>query len=231
MRVPGAYLTLQSGGASGTAVFIVRSSRKFAAHNQYPPDGFSAYAILAFPSSVTQDSTSRYKAICEGYLSTLVASGRLVANAIPESSQLVTIWPLEDAAMANDLNAWPIVRNHSCDDVVDNIDILMSQEAIGRAERHLDVDFTGDGPYLLAWSPGRNYDDPSDDLAVLALDLTNVLTSEQAKRAFGFWRDEIERDPAIWEKAWNLEAIKLKFVWFAERYGPPILNFIDRRFQ
>ena len=228
VQVHNALITPQSGGVSGTVNYEIRTSRLFGAHKQYPPTGFSAYAIVAFSSGPTQDSVSRYKAICEGYLNTLTASKEYVDENVPLSDLLATIWPLTASVMADRLNAKHALRNAACGDIVQNIDFRISKEAIRRAETHLDEEFTGDGPYLLAWTPGQRYNDASDDVPVLVLDLSNVRTSQQAVNAFNFWSREIEKDPGVWVGGWNFERLKLKMRWWVARYGEGILNFIER---
>ena len=228
VQVHNALVAPQSGAAGGTVVYEIRTSRLFGARNQYPPKGFSGYAIVAFSSGSTQDSVSRYKAICEGYLNTLTASKEVVDDNVPTSAQLATIWPLRTAAMADSLNDTDAPKNTACGDIVQNIGIRMSKKAIRRAEMHLDEELTGDGPYLLGWAPGQRYDDASDDVPVLVLDLSNVRTSQQAVNAFNFWSSEIEKDPGVWVGGWNFGRLKLKVRWWVERYGEGILNFIGR---
>ena len=227
ISIIGSGITLQSGGISSTIEYKIRSSRLFGTHNQYPPNGFSAYAIVAFSSSATSESMSRYTAICEGYLNTLVASKRLVKeNQVLRSSQFATIWPLLKIQMAEELNDNFAPRNSTCSDIVGSIDLLMSREAIQRAENHLDEELTGDGPYLLAWSPGQRYDDVSDDVPVFVLDLSDVRNAQQAANAFNFWSRKIEKDPGVWEDGWSFERLKLKVEWWVSRYGSEIVRFI-----
>ena len=218
-----AIAAMHEKGLSGTVgQFELRSSRLFGARDMYPPVGFSAYAIVAFPSGVTEDLLEKYLAICDGYVSTLIASKEL---ALPTFYQLVTIWPLRNSTMADDLNTMQDVQSDFCGDIVEKIDIHMSQEAIRRAEMHLGESFTGVGPYLLAWSPGQRYSDLADDVPVLVLDMSNVRRSEQAVDAFFFWTREIEKDPDVWKNGWNYASLRLKVRWWVDNYGQEILTF------
>ena len=231
LYVQGAYITQQSGVGAGTAVFTRRSSRLFAVQDQYPPSGFSAYGIVAFPSSMTSDSVNRYKAICEGFVSSILASSELVKESVPVSAQFPTIWPLRSNDLATSLNSSPNVNLDLCDRIVMDIDTTMSAIAVNRAKVQLqarigDGDFgvNGDGPYLLAWAPGSDFESADDDVLLLQFDLSDVTNSLQAKRVFQFWTEEIERDPGTWERGFNFNRIRLKLMLGADKYGSMILS-------
>ena len=240
LYVQGAYITQQSGVGAGTAVYTGRSSRLFAVRDQYPPSDFSAYGIVAFPSSMTSDSVNQYKAICEGYVSSILASSELVKESVPVSAQFPTIWPLRSNDLAISLNSSPNDNRDQCDRIVMDIDTTMSAIALNRATVQLqarigDGDFglNGDGPYLLAWAPGSDFESTDDDVLLLQFDLSDVTNSSQAKRVFQFWTEEIERDPGTWERGFNFKRIRLKIMLGADKYGSIILSvaslFLEER--
>ena len=229
--VPDAFFTQQSGFGAGMAVFSRRSSRLFAVKEQYPPSDFAAYGILAFPSGVTSHTLNRYMAICEAFVATLLASSELVEQSIPESAQFPTIWPLYSSQLANALNSNLKVNITKCDQIVRDIDAAMSAIAIDRAERqgtkrvgNDDLSLGGDGPYLLAWAPGADFENADDDVLVLHFDLSNVMNSEQANRVFRFWTEEIERDPGTWERGFDVGRMRLKVMLGVDKYGGMILD-------
>lgn len=55
-----------------------------------------------------------------------------------------------------------------------------------------------DGPWLLAWAPGENKGSSADDVLVLAYDLSDIETQQQAERVFQSWRITIERNADLW---------------------------------
>lgn len=55
-----------------------------------------------------------------------------------------------------------------------------------------------DGPWLLAWAPGKNKGSSEDDVLVLAYDLSEVQTQRQAERVFQSWRIAIESNTDLW---------------------------------
>ena len=233
LRVKGAYLAPQSDAGGRAAVFTRRSSRLFAVQNQYPPRGFGAYGILAFPSSITTSSESRYKAICEGFVSTILPSLELVKEpmSISESNQFPTIWPLRTSNLANSLNSNFSVDLSLCEEIVRDIDATMSAVALDRARTQSqsrggssDSALDGDGPYLLAWAPGFDFESAGDDVLILQFDLSDVRNSQQAERVFRFWTEEIEKDPGTWDQGFNFERIRLKLMLGADKYGEMIVS-------
>ena len=74
--------------------FRVRASRIFAGDDQYPPNSFAAYGIIAFRSLATDVTSDRYLAICKGYMSSILSFSELVDEKVIPSQQMVTVWPL-----------------------------------------------------------------------------------------------------------------------------------------
>lgn len=206
----------------------IRASRLFAGPDQYPPVDFAAYGILAFRAEATSNSRSRYLAICEGYLAGLPPASELEARGVPLKEQMATVWPLDNAALADDLNASSASNSDQiarCSTIVDNIDTVLSRDAIVKASRSDgSTDFTGDGPYLIAWSPATTFGQP--DALVLVWDLSGVTTAAQATRMFADWAVEIERNPDLWRNGWDRERVRTVLRLWADRWGSVILRAI-----
>lgn len=206
----------------------VTASRLFAGPDQYPPDDFAAYGILAFRSEATSQSAERYVAICEGFVAGLPAAAELTRRGVPPAEQMATVWPLDDSALANDLNGNDTARPPlgRCPEIVAGIDLIASGEAIANAMRASDGEsFEGAGPYLIAWSPSTAFGQP--DVPVLICDLSNVTTIREATDRFVDWADDIVRNPDLWHDGWDLERLRTTLRQWADKYGPAILRVLN----
>lgn len=205
----------------------ILASRLFAGPDQYPPERFAAYGILAFQAEATSASRNRYLAICEGFVASLPNADTLGDRGIPLNLQMATVWPLKYSMFADELNAVaaqdPLVDR--CGEIVDNIDIITSGMAIYHANNASETaTLDGDGPYLLAWSPSTAFGQA--EVPVLKSDLSNVTTAEQATRRFVAWRMEIQQDPTLWNDGWNLERVRELIGLWADRYGRDVLQLL-----
>ena len=206
--------------------FRVKASRLFAAENQYPPNSFAAYGIIAFRSRATEATSDRYIAICEGYLSSILSFSDLVHKNVKPSQQMVTVWPLSSENLANYLNSNVGGSSYNCEEIVREINFTLSKNSIKTAESQMETKLTGDGPYLLAWSPSQNINE--EETLVLSLNLSRVTNVQQATRMFIFWIDEIEKDSKLWSSGWNLERFRLKIMLASDRIGNDILKLLGR---
>ncbi|MEY4354852.1 MAG: hypothetical protein RLZZ609_3093 [Cyanobacteriota bacterium] len=204
----------------------IKASRLFAAPGQYPPRQFSAYGIVAFQSlPVDKDETNRYLSICRGFISAIPASSALLKQGIQYTEQMVTVWPLSMATLANTLNKPSNEDGTTCPKAVRAIDLVTSRSAIKSASRDLrNATFDGRGPYVIAWSPAISLG--KQRASVLVLDLSNVTTSAQSVEIFREWSDKIEQNPALWRKGWDMNGIRFALRLWADRWGPGILSFI-----
>ncbi|MEZ5864787.1 MAG: extracellular solute-binding protein [Geminicoccaceae bacterium] len=204
-------------GGSGPArevPSLVRASRLFAGPGQYPPGAFAAYGIVAFPSRATSADLERYQMLCEAYVANLPRTDEL---GLPVEQQMVTVWPVTEDKIADDLNR--AAGGSPCEAAVRNYGLPAALQAIhdvGRARlRPL-----GRGPLLLAWSPATGKGDPQ--AIVLIADLSNVTTAEQAATLFALWRQDIEANPELWSRGWNIEALRTGIRLWVDRVGSQI---------
>lgn len=194
----------------------MRASRVFAGPKQYPPTSFAAYGVVAFPWRATPSTRDRYLMLCHAYVAGLPHRTELK---IPKSFQMATVWPMETDEVATKTNRAP--RRDVCPPAVDRYGMTISDKAIRDAQL-VGADTSGRGPFLLAWSPPDRKG--NKDALVLVWDLSDVTTSEQATQAFKFWAKEIESEPQLWNRGWNLERVRLKISFWLDRYGDTVIS-------
>jgi TolB-like protein len=201
---------------SGPSAQSVTASRIFSGPSQYPPNEFAAYGILAFRSRASSHDLSRYLMICEAYVASLPHASEL---AIPHHLQMATVWPINSDANADKINRLP--RENICHKAVSSYGLVTALQALKDAEL-AGVDTSGPGPFLLAWSPSATKG--RSDVLVLTSDLSNVTTFKQARSILLRWSRDIEQDPALWEKGWNIEKLRVNIRLWVDEYGPKVLT-------
>ncbi|HEX4409955.1 MAG TPA: hypothetical protein VH206_14380 [Xanthobacteraceae bacterium] len=192
------------------------ASRLFAGPNQYPPADFAAYGIVAFPARPTTADRDRYIMICEAYVAVLPHASELD---LPDSQQMVTVWPVSSDPAATRLNRQP--RDEICDQAVDGYGLVVADEALRDATNEK-AELNGRGPFLLAWSPSTQKGKP--DSLVLVANLSNVTTSDEAKYRFIRWKKNILENADIWNPGWNVERVRTEMREWADQFGPQILS-------
>ncbi len=201
----------------------VRASRVFAGPGQFPPNNFAAYGIVAFRAQATSQSRARYEAICEGYLAAIAGSADLEERRVPLNQQMVTVWPLGDAKLADQLNVPGGSSSKGCTDIISGIDIITSGTALEAAARaNQGATLAGVGPFLIAWSPSTTFG--TERAIVLLADLSRVTTVEEAQNQFLEWKRRIEQDPQLWSNGWNLERLRTAIRQWADKFGPGVLS-------
>lgn len=196
----------------------VRAARIFAGPQQYPPNAFAAYGILAFPSRAAAADKARHVMLCEAYVAALPHTNEL---SMPIDKQMVTVWPVNADKIADDLNAE--AGSGVCERAIRNYHLPVALQAIREAgPDHFDR--AARGPFLLAWSPASTKGDPT--APVLMADLSDVTTYEQARAIFVLWRTDIEANPEYWEDGWSLEQLRLSIRLWVDRVGPQIFSIL-----
>lgn len=206
----------------------IKASRAFAGLGELPPDDFAAYGIVAFRSKASmtrRDEYDRYLAICHGYYDAIPSAKILESRAVPLSQQMVTVWPIEDSAMANLLNGSALGGDDPCVSAISSIDLITSRIAIQSAMSATgNLNFHNRGPYLIAWSPSAMFG--QDNVPVLVADLSNVTTVSQSVGIFSAWINDIEQDPQLWRNGWSLEKLRTTLRLWADRWGPGVLSMV-----
>ena len=209
---------------SGSAGAIVapselRASRSFVGPHILPPDDLAAYGIVAFPYLATSRTWERHKMICDAYVATLPRSQDL---SLPNSQQMITVWPLRTEQIAAKLTATP--GADACREAVDNYDLATSIRALKDAQRAGQELGFRRGPFLLAWAPSASKGEP--DVLVLVADLSEKAEYEDVLEIFGQWRSRIEQNPDLWIAGWSAEGLKLAVREWADTVGPAVLKIL-----
>lgn len=202
----------------------ITAARLFPSSLELDPTQFAGFGIVAFTSGPLSQE-ERYLSICEGYFNTFVNVVELTRRPIDWSDLFVTYWPtrwdeestIGSARSFEDAGA-------ACGVHVRALSLQESQNAVQRAERQIGSSLSGAGPFLLGWyKPAETWE--AESATVLILDLSMVQNTKQATRAFGFWKDQIERDPRTWRNGWNLEEIRMKLAFLADSLGRLFVGF------
>lgn len=199
----------------------IRASRGFFPPHRVPPERFAAYGILAFPQSYTSTTAVRHRALCEAYVASLPPSGDL---AVPVADQMVTVWPVRDAAAAEALNNAAAGPSALCDAAVRAYHLATAQQALADARQAgAAIDPAARGPFLLAWSPAGHKG--RDDVPVLFADMSAYDEPARFREVLRKWRADIENDPAKWRRGWSLESLRIAIRDWADEFGPAVLQF------
>ncbi|MEO1090752.1 MAG: tetratricopeptide repeat protein [Pseudomonadota bacterium] len=215
----GRGMVLSRSAGVGEGASDIWASRIFTGPDQFPPDGFSAYGIIAFPRGLSPMDGERATLICEAYVHGLMTSKEVASRLnVPLDDQMATVWPVTSNEMADRLNEAP--RSVLCEDAITSYDTVAGNIAIRDAEI-AGLDASGRGPYLLAWSPSASKGDAN--ATVLVADLSMLESFDAAAEAFQHWAADIEAEPNLWRKGWDLDrAISKVRNWF-DHHGSRML--------
>jgi hypothetical protein len=204
--------------------YVVKASRVFAGPQQYPPRDFAACGIVAFPSAASTHDAQRYLDVCQEYMAVLPHTSELPQ--VPQREQMVTVWPVTSSALADDLNADSRSEvDATCERAVSNYHSVIAQQAIKEAEAVGAAPYLrGNGPYLLAWSPGATKGAP--DALVLVADLSYMDDYDDLRDVFLKWAEDIEQNPDLWRQGWVVERVRQAIRVWADRFGAQILAFV-----
>lgn len=200
------------------ANFLIRATRIFSGPSQYPPTDFAAYGVVAFPDLATPSDQSRYVMICEAYMATLPNASEVHTSRM---DQMVTVWPVKTDTLGDKLTLEP--PSNPCEEAVNSYGELVGKRDIALAEQAGADLGDGRGPFLLAWSPGNSHG--TRVASVLRADMSSVTTHDQAKRIFRRWVSDIEENPELWNRGWNIERVRTVLRIWADDMGERILAF------
>jgi len=196
----------------------VKASRLFAGPDQFPPEDFAAYGIVAFRARATSSERDRHLMMCEAYSAVLPRSDEL---ALPVDEQMVTVWPITDGEIAEELNQFGLPD--VCERAISHYGLATALQALRDAgEERIDVDRRG--PFLLAWAPATSKGQP--DALMLVADLSTVTTASQAEAVFVHWRNDIEANPEYWDDGWDVEQLRLAIQHWVDRFGSQIFTVL-----
>lgn len=202
----------------------VTATRSFVGPNSLPPQEFAAYGLVAY-ADAPSSSSQRDLDICRAYLKALPdAQGVSAMHNIPPKDQMVTVWPLKDDEIANQVKSIQSIEHHrACVLATQNYSLFDGQKAVAEAGNILDSDRRG--PFLIAWAPGHSKGRRGE--AVLVADLSNVQTYDQAAPHFRRWRNRIQENPSLWSNGWSVEGVRLEISTWLDNTGENILGIFN----
>jgi hypothetical protein len=178
-----------------------------------PPPGVGAYGVAALRAKPTPASQERLLRFCRAFLASLPSQAE-VSERVPLSQQMVTVWPIEDPSLTPP-------GHESCDVMLDRYDLFAGQAAIADADAQ-GRDLSGEGPFLIGWSPSNSRGVP--DAIVLVLDMSRFETQRSFDEALTFWQRRIVEDPELWRSGFQAWRLRLVVRDFADHYGTGILK-------
>ena len=195
-------------------------TRLFAGPNQYPPEKFRGYGVLAFKTGYRDFNAKRFGVFCDAYVGSFpLAAGRPE----PTNRLFTTIWPVISSTIADQLNmAKADGEADVCEAAVRKYDAEGARNAISAAVQSGKFVDDGIGPYLLAWSPSKTYG--KKDAFVLGLDLSQTKTSDQARAVMIDWRREIETNFKLQREGFSLESLRVIARRWLDQHGEGFVN-------
>jgi hypothetical protein len=196
---------------------IEEATSVFVAPHDYPPRDYGAYGIVAFPSAPTPGTRPRFIKVCEAYVATLPPA---TDSEVPFDQQMVTVWPVSTSELAQELSGLTelLDRNAGCEQAVDHYHFRSALTALRQSGSRR----SGNGPFLLGWSPASTKG--KKDALVLVADLSNLETDEEFLARFQQWRDDIETNPEIFKDQWTVDRLRTAIRDWADRWGNIFLS-------
>ncbi|MEI4234920.1 hypothetical protein [Roseovarius sp. D22-M7] len=172
-------------------------------------------SVIAFPLPPTGALRQRNEMICAAFIEMFKPVATLQSDDIDLDRQVVTVWPVEDQQDGNKLETRVADGEDIqkiCAEAVEVYDAEAGDDALADAAAYFEsrgkpdiaarIDApVQDGPWLLGWAPGAGKGNTSDEVLVLAFDLSHVDTRREAERVFQAYNHVVERKPELWRKA------------------------------
>lgn len=187
--------------------------REYLKSADIPPRDAGAYGLVVFQYKATPANRAKLIMVCRSFIAFFPRSE---ASDVPPRDQMITIWPIDNP------NAPEVIRDE-CNYIVDHYDLNAAEAAI-RDAKHQHAVFSGEGPYLVGWSPSNARGVP--DKFVLLVDMSNSNTQEAIDDQFLFWKQKIVEDPTLWRKGFSIERFRTAIRDFANEYGNDLLSSI-----
>ncbi|MBT9386400.1 hypothetical protein KM176_21210 [Pseudooceanicola sp. CBS1P-1] len=221
----------RSGAQASSAEFV--ASRAFVAPEQFPPSNFAGYGVLVFTTRPERPAArARFHMFCQAFhqsFSTPDIVLRVTGNDI--DMQVVTVLPLSDEAAVKEANEAADAET-ACAIAARRYDIETALQARRDAKAASDLAAwsgisldDGRGPWLLAWNPGKTKGKP--DALVLAVNLSNTESPDQAIEDFRAWREDIELNPQFWRRGFDPELVRRVTQRWLDRRLPMVLSLLS----
>lgn len=213
-----------------TSYYDVQSSRLFSAPAQFSPKDFAGYGVLAFTTKAYEGSTERkrHEQFCRAFVAKFSSMNTKQQHGIKKNQQMVTVWPVMQHRVADKLNdesRYISDIKMFCNSAIANYDLHAAREAIKEVKR-VGLSLRGRGPFLIAWSPGKNKGRP--DGSVLISDLSNSTLAAHAQEDMQDWQRDVEDNPELWRNGWfSRDYMRKYIIRFADNQGARIIGAIQ----
>lgn len=173
---------------------------------QAAPSGFGAYGYVLFTVRPSPNTQARFRAVCEAYQGSFESVEEFPG--VSPSQLMVTFWPLRSKPQASeDCSAW-----------VAGYDFARAAP-IAQVISRLGVP----GPVLVAWQ--EPFGPKSSGKDALVLDMSDF-SDEDVGRAFLIWKNQLSRDPSVWEDGFEIALVREMFRSFLNTYGEQIVAIV-----
>ena len=198
---------------------VLQSARHFGGPGSYPPEAYRGYGIVVFPATASDFDIERHQMICSAFWASLPPTEDLVAA--PED-QFVTLWPLIEDDIGDEIRKLPV--DEACALAVEHYNQAAALRAIAAAKP---AGFQAErrGPYLIAWSPPSEINEP--DAFVLALDFSGADSYDEVLVLMRDWTRDIETDFELLADGFSMSRLRVKIRRWADRHGDGFLRALD----
>lgn len=186
-------VTIASVGSSASEILV--PTYLFAAPGQIEPADFHTFGVVAFPERPTPDTEFRFAMLCRAFIDN-TSKATESAQSTPNVRQAVTVWPVENAVIADQLNDMTDTQE-ACEIAAEHYSLPHSDYFMAAARASGETLGVQRGPFLLAWRPGEAIGQVG--VPVLDANLSLVVTEKQARDDFRDWKTKISH--RCWECA------------------------------
>lgn len=190
-------------------------ARAYVRPEDIPPRQVGAYGIVVLHGRPTAADRKRLVMACHSFIAYLPRQEEIPAT-VSVRDLMLTIWPLDQPSAAQ-------AKSDDCNYILDHYALFAAESAIADARRQ-GADFSGEGPFLVGWSPSDTRGKP--DKLVLVLDMSGFETQDRFDRVFMLWKQKIVENPQLWRSGWSLDGVRLAVRDFADHYGSAILSVV-----
>jgi hypothetical protein len=206
--VGSSFALLMSGCSAGirdaAAEIAVRDTL---VRGQVPPPGLGAYGYFLLTARPSSRTLPRLLVACEAHQRSLE-----LAEEFPladRSDLMVTFWLLRLEPQAID----------DCRALVESYDYARAArllQALGKVDVR--------GPVLAAWRRPPESRNSLDE--ALCLDMSDFQTEDDIERAFLIWKNQIARNPTLWNDGFDIVRVREALRLFLNTYGEQIVAII-----
>jgi hypothetical protein len=180
-------------------------ARTFLIRGERPQAGYGAYGYVVFTMRPDSGKQTRYERVCDSYMRNFSEVSEFQGR--DPSSLMVTYWPLEKRS-----------NSFECSQLVASYDYTTATSIAADVGK-----LSSAGPVLIAWKNAYVADQVQPN--ALVLDMSDF-SDEDLDRAFGIWKENIVKDPSVWNDGFQIVKAREAFRSLISRYGDRILAIV-----